>query len=352
MVLNARDLRLLLHQLLYGREFFPVVPALIDRLTRDEIDTLPLWYELGIEMRVQGLSFPAYYLTLAAEESAGNMPADAELAVFDTDAAVLGRLRGTDASAGAPAISTAGVTSPTLLFSGLLDPIAAPAYARDIASTMPAARLAIFADVGHAVSMSMPCAGDMIAGFLRDPATASDCGAVRVPPRFAVGHRDFDGLALLAQRVMLPRSMMPLAPLGYVLAALSALAAVFLGRVLILLAASFRHSEKRDSVGPLSATTGWGAFFCALVLSVWVGVLAAVMNGPHPVALLVGIPEMAVWPLRISTVLVCVVTVWMLMRIRCEWRGQRLIRRMTFAMSLTANLVLLAFLTGYGLAWV
>lgn len=345
LVLNPRDLRLLLHQLLYGREFSPAVPALIDALARGHAGTLPLWFELGVEMRVEGIGLPAYYLTLAGEEPAIPMRVDADLAFFDSDADVFARIRGARGRASPPALTARGIGVPTLLFSGRNDPIAAPAYAQEIAAAIPGAHLLRFPDSGHAVTFSAPCAGQAIADFLRDPARTPECAETAAAMRFIVDHVDHDGLARLVQGILLPRSMWPLAPLGYAVVAL-------LSTTLAALAAfALRLRQRAPATPPVSHMTALGALAGMLVPACWGAMLASVLTGPHPAMLLVGLPGEAVWPLRIVFLLLCLITVGMLSRAGGEWRCQRTMRRASFVAVLSANLVLMAFLAGHDLAW-
>ena len=345
LVLNARDLRLLLHQLLYGREFSPVVPALIDALARGRADTLPLWFELGVQMRVEGIGLPAYYTTLAGEEPAAPMRKDADLAFFDSDAAVLARIRGARGPASPPAFTARGIDVPTLLFSGHNDPITAPAYAQEIASAIPGAHLLRFPDSGHAVTFSAPCTGQAMADFLRHPERTPACAQTRAAMRFVVDHVDHDGVTRLAQRIVLPRDLWPLAPLGCAIV-------VLLGIALVALATGALRLRRRPaSTPPVSRTTCLAALAGALVLLCWAAVLATVLSGPHPAMLLVGLPIEAVWPLRIAFLLLCLGIACMLGRAMGEWRGQRVMRRATFIAVLSANFLLLSFLVGHGLAW-
>jgi pimeloyl-ACP methyl ester carboxylesterase len=365
MVLNARDLRLMLHQLMYGREFIPVLPALIDMLSRDKLDDFPLLFEIAVAMRIENMSFPAYYLTLSGEDGTRRPLKAAELAVFDSDPVVFERLRKLAASAPQPPLALERIAMPVLLLSGAKDPITAPAYARNLASTLAQARLLAFADSGHALSFSESCATEAIARFLRaaerpDAAMGADLGCVGLDaaPKFVVDHLDNPNLTHLIQRMLLARSIAPLAPLGVVVLCLALLAALFAYGVARKVWRWIRKKPAHGVQFPLSAVTCIGACASAALLTVWCIVLIAIITGPQPAVLLVGIPAFAVWPLRIAFLVLSGALLFMLLNARTQWRStgrsQRtptFLNRASFAIALCASGVLTTFMLLNRIAW-
>ena len=77
---------------------------------------------------------------------------------------------------------------PTLILSGMLDPVTPPWIARELAELLPNALPRIYPDAGHAVLPVNDCAWRDVARFLRGaeaPATES-CAAANPPVRFAL----------------------------------------------------------------------------------------------------------------------------------------------------------------------
>lgn len=354
LTLNARDLRLLLHQAMYGRELLPVIPAWIDQIERGRIETLPLWFELCLEMRVEQLGFAAYYLTLAAEETAVGA-GEGDLAFFDADLPLLARLRAMQAtSTVSPGISIdlGTVKAPVLLLSGRYDPIASPTYARDIAAALPGARLLSFPDVGHAVGVSVPSAGAAMVTFVRDPAAvaADDPSGGARRPAFATDQVESDYVARLLQKVMLPRSLMPLAPLGYAVAAYLLLAVILLASCGLRLLRRLR-GKPRNHPWPVSGMSMLAVLAGLLVLGLWAGMMAVAVTGPAPAVLLIGIPAGWVWPLRIAAMAFMFTTLWQMASAPREWRNRTRRHRIVWVLALSANVALLYMLFANGLAW-
>lgn len=357
---NARDVRLLLHQLMYGKAFIPILPAAIDALAKGDAAALPLLFEVSVGMRVDGLNFASYYLTLAEDEPP--MPSDpdvhggeGDLAFFDTDPAVIASVRG-QRSTRAPLASYAGIHAPTLLLVGRLDPIAAPEYGRAIAGALRRTQVVEFTGLGHAVSFSEPCTQALIAAFMRSPGTAvrnPGCPA-KAPIPFASDIVPSGGLRDLAQRVMFARSMMPLAPASaaiglYLLVAGLLLLSALLALSRILSRTSTPHTQR--GANPLRRTSLAGGAISVLVVLAWLATLAVIFTGSTAAAVVFGVPAWAALTLTFAFMLLSATTLYMAIAGIRQWRGvqSRPRDRVRFVLLLLANGLLIGFLLVNGL---
>ncbi len=354
---NPRDLRLLLHQMLYGKEFVPVVPALIDALAnRRDPSALALLFEVGVGMRADSLDFAVYYLTLAEHEPASGAEArdsGSGLAVFDTDPLLFLRVRAAGVRALAPVAQAAGTTlqAPVLVLDGGFDPIAAPAYASAVVASSAQARRVSFSATGHGVSFAEPCTQALIAGYLADPSAplAAGCPGTAVAESFASDFVPASGLRELAQAVLLQRSLLPLAGLAAALGLYVAAASSF-----PLLGVLRRRSvAERSTARPLRRGALAGLAMAAGALAVWSLVLYRLATGPMPALALFGLPTAEAGWWRWSVLALAVAALALCACGLRHWRSAGTARRdrLRLALVLAGHLVLLGFLVVHGLAW-
>lgn len=81
---------------------------------------------------------------------------------------------------------------PALFLAGSYDPATPPGLARRAAEHLGRSHVVEFANVGHGVLFSHPCASDVLAGFLADPAARPDppCLKAVAPPDFSEPRED------------------------------------------------------------------------------------------------------------------------------------------------------------------
>jgi pimeloyl-ACP methyl ester carboxylesterase len=169
--LDAHDFALLVQQLMYGKDFIPVLPLLFAQLRGGDSGAAPLLYEIAIGMRTRSLNFGTYYLALLNDEAqpagAAATPAARgdELLFFRDDMAALAGLGPVvSPPAGPPAYA-----GPVQIVAGGLDPVTAPRYGRQLAERGGVGgnnpRYMEMAGVGHTPTLADACAGPAVAAF-------------------------------------------------------------------------------------------------------------------------------------------------------------------------------------------
>ncbi len=351
--LNARDLRLLIHQLLYGKEFIAAVPMLIHRLARqNDVEALPLLLDIGIGMRINSLDFAVYYLTLAPTEQAP-MVASAEhrgLAFFDTDPSLfaLAREAGVVARADhAPAVKRAQ----TLVLSGGMDPIASPQYG-DRIEEEGAGKRVLFSGAGHGVSAAVPCTGKLIAGFIANPEAAlpGGCPGQGNQMGFITNVALTSGIRDIAQQVTFQRSFVAVMPLAISLALYAATI------VVLALSVAMRFRARRASGPHRSGTRSPIVVHLALglgLITAWTLALYQMVTGPVPAIVVFGVPPLTGILLTLAFLAVACGLALALYRYGVQGRFRRLgwLDGILLSAVMLGNAVLLGFLLRNGLAW-
>lgn len=351
--LNARDLRLLIHQLLYGREFIAAIPMLIHRLARqNDIEALPLLLDIGIGMRVNSLDFAVYYLTLAPTEQAPMVVSSEHggLAFFDTDPSLFALAREAGGVAPVDPVPDAKHAK-TLVLSGGMDPIASPRYGDHIAAAVAGKRV-LYSGAGHGVSAAVPCAEALIAGFIAHPEASlpRSCIGQGNQVGFVTDVVPTSGIRDVAQQVTFQRSFAPLAPLATSMVLYATTAAVLALSVVV------RFRARRVG-GPNQSGTRWSVI-AQLVLgfglvTAWVLALYQMVTGPMPAILVFGVPPLTGIVLTFAFLAVACGLVITLYRHGIQARFLRLswLDRVLLSAVVLGNVVLLDFLLRNGLAW-
>lgn len=352
--LNARDLRLLIHQLLYGKEFIAAVPMLIHRLAREnDLEALPLLLDIGIGMRVNSLDFAVYYLTLAPTEQAP-MATSAEhggLAFFDTDPSLFAMAR--EAGVVAPSDhAPAAMRARPLVLSGGMDPIASPHYGDRIAEAAAGKRL-LFSGAGHGVSATVPCTGTLIAGFIANPEAAlpSGCPGQADEIGFITDVALTSGIRDIAQRVTFQRSFVAVMPLAISMALYAATA------VALALSAAMRFRARRASGPHRSGTRSPIVIHLALGLGLtaaWALAIYQMVTGPAPAIVVFGVPPLTGILLTLAFLAVACGLALALYRYGVQGRFRQLgwLDGVFLSAVMLGNAVLLGFLLRNGLAWI
>ncbi len=351
--LNARDLRLLIHQLLYGKEFIAAVPMLIHRLARqNDVEALPLLLDIGIGMRINSLDFAVYYLTLAPTEQAP-MVASAEhrgLAFFDTDPSLFALAR--EAGVVAPADHAPAVKrAQTLVLSGGMDPIASPQYG-DRIEEEGAGKRVLFSGAGHGVSAAVPCTGKLIAGFIANPEAAlpGGCPGQGNQMGFITNVALTSGIRDIAQQVTFQRSFVAVMPLAISLALYAATI------VVLALSVAMRFRARRASGPHRSGTRSPIVVHLALglgLITAWTLALYQMVTGPVPAIVVFGVPPLTGILLTLAFLAVACGLALALYRYGVQGRFRRLgwLDGILLSAVMLGNAVLLGFLLRNGLAW-
>ncbi|QGZ37693.1 alpha/beta hydrolase family protein [Pseudoduganella flava] len=300
--LDRHDFALLVQQLMYGKEFLPVLPPLFEALRRGDSGAVRLLYEVAVGMRVRSLDFGAYYLALLNDE-AGRVPpsagADDDLLFFRQDLAALTAL-----APPAPPHRGTPLAGPVAVVAGRFDPITAPAYGQRLEAAGTHVSYHEFAGAGHTPTLADPCMLPAVARFFAGGALAPAAGCLAAIPG-AAWSGPLHAAAWprqLIEPVVVQRSFMPLAWLGG-LAALYAL-----GLVWLAVRAVGRLRRRREGTPP--APVPPSALRRAAQLSIGAGALALLgaaglvgvtLAGPAPALLLFGLAAPA--PLVLATAL-------------------------------------------------
>jgi pimeloyl-ACP methyl ester carboxylesterase len=240
---------------------------------------------------------------------------------------------------------------PVLLFTGRLDPVTPPAYARLAAGTLQNARVVEVPGAGHGESPRHDCTQRLTREFLVDPAAPLDvaCADSIQPPPFVTDVRLTPGVARIA-------SMFTPASSPVVLGGVAAPLLVLLSAVLVSPAAGLwtrvrrrprpavSLMERRARLGALGVATLSLAFLAALAFTVSRTV------GQNPFVLALGLPASAA-PLLLVPWLLSAGSVWLVVTAALAWRRSDWTRwgRIHFTLVAAASVLVSAALFVLGL---
>ena len=185
-LLNGDSLIGLTFQLLYGAEFIPALPKMINDVSEGNYSAAINILPLLVFDRTFGQGM--YFSVLCAEDSDfevddvrldGVRPQFTEHAAIETqtllDVCEAWNVPELDAVVDAPVTSNV----PTLLLSGRFDPITPPSFAERAAETLSNSTFYTFPKGAHGAAMGEDDCGNAIAAdFLRDPATRPDASCL------------------------------------------------------------------------------------------------------------------------------------------------------------------------------
>ncbi|AZI44075.1 alpha/beta hydrolase [Deinococcus psychrotolerans] len=193
--LNTANFGNLLTLFLYSTALTPSLPAFIDTVDKGHYESLPGLFEvlqalgalntLGMQFAV-GCNEVVPYGQPKDQVSTG--ATRVMTAVFDKALGMYSAACVGFTWARLPATLRQPVDSnvPTLMLSGLFDPVTPPAYAREVAAHLSQAQLVEFVDGAHGqldLSGSHACANDLMTSFITDPLTRvkPDCASIPRP---------------------------------------------------------------------------------------------------------------------------------------------------------------------------
>lgn len=226
--IDDHDFALLVQQLMYGKDFIPVLPVLFANVLKGDNGAVGVLYAYAIGMHVRSLNFGVYYLALLSDEPqrsagrAGLAPHDDELLFFRHDMEALAGLAGAGPSAPAPT-RPPGFAGPVQVVAGSLDPITAPRYGRALAAQGNGAqsnvRYTEVAGVGHTPTLAAACAGPAVAAFFAggEFTIAPGCFAGATPGYWTGDLYPAAWPRSLIESVFVSRSLLPLAGFAAVL---------------------------------------------------------------------------------------------------------------------------------------
>ncbi|MGE3284550.1 MAG: alpha/beta fold hydrolase [Pseudonocardia sp.] len=329
--MRGEDLLGVVFQALYPASLVRVLPLLLDAVQREDYTALGEVASLFLFDRstAQGM-----YLSVLCAEDGDLDPAAVPSAGLRPEVAAFGREGVADQAAGCaawdvPAVPGAddAVTSdvPTLLLSGRFDPVTPAANAALAARTLRGARSYTFPTTGHGAFGSDPCAEEIVASFLEDPAGQPRDGCLE-----ALGGPDFYTAEDVVELPALPKV---LAASGTTLVQV----AVFGGALLALLSAWFLlplawllgQLRGRPRPGPrawLARAVPWLVLADGLViLTFTVGLGVAVYSAfdTDQALLLLGLPSGWAWVLAfagLAMVLGVLVALGVILGLRGGWR--------------------------------
>jgi pimeloyl-ACP methyl ester carboxylesterase len=169
--LTGDDVATLIGEALRETEVVPIVPALVDGLANGDYTLLrPLVDQAGGALTSH--EWGEYYAVQCQDEAPSNTFADKRLITVAADAAVCAQWR---LAGSRPENAT--TEAPVLVLGGQYDPTTPPEAARAAIQTLPNARFAEFAGVGHGVFLASACGRETVTAFLNDPGSASPCDA-------------------------------------------------------------------------------------------------------------------------------------------------------------------------------
>ncbi|MGD9531703.1 alpha/beta fold hydrolase [Pseudonocardia sp.] len=329
--MRGEDLLGVVFQALYPASLVRALPLLLGAVQRDDYTALGEVASLFLFDRstAQGM-----YLSVLCAEDGDLDPDAAPTAGLRPEVAAFGREGVTNQAAGCaawdvPAARGADdpVTSdvPTLLLSGRFDPITPAGNAALAAGTLERSRSYTFPTTGHGAFGSDPCAEEIVASFLEDPA-----GQPRDACLEALGGPDFYTADDVVELPALPKV---LAASGTTLVQVG----VFAGALLVLLSAWFLlplawllgqlRGERRP--GPrawLARAVPWLVLADGLVIvtfAVALGVAVYSAFGTDEALLLLGLPSGWAWVLVlpvVAMVLGVLVALGVILGLRGGWR--------------------------------
>ncbi len=192
-VFDGDTLQGTLFQMIYATELVPLLPAAIDAVAHENYTFFSKL--MPVFLFDDTISTGMYYSVLCAEDAdydANAIKVDDLRPIFAKDARddaaytqeVCSRwgVKDLGPSVDAPVDSPI----PTLLFSGRFDPITPPAYAAEVAKSLPDSYIFTFPNTGHGALNSIDCARSIAESFWDDPSRApeSSCTATLAPPTF------------------------------------------------------------------------------------------------------------------------------------------------------------------------
>ncbi len=188
--LTGDDLLDVMFQYLYQTDFIPVLPKLIDDISRGDYaflaNTLPLF------LFDRTFSMGMYHSVLCAEDAdfglsdvtmTGVRPQFSESAQAQTEAFLDVCAQWNVPPLGPLLDEPVRSDIPTLLFSGRFDPITPPTYAAEAARTLPRSYSYTFPVNGHGTALpGTPCTNQIITAFLTNPTVEPNAACVEALP--------------------------------------------------------------------------------------------------------------------------------------------------------------------------
>lgn len=296
---NAEDAAVTLHQLLYGREQFAVLPLFVSELRSrnpafgralmDAITARATRIARGGNLAVECYERGPFASLARARALVADAPGLArDLSYFEADYAICAEWSANHA----PASQAEAVASdvPALVLAGDWDPITPPAHGELTASTLGHVQRFLFPYVGHGAHFSGECGAQLVARFIDDPSTPLDgrCAALIEAPRFVTEVVRSPGVYWWAKDLFAaPR---PTAQVGFAALAL-VMASAFAGWPLAALTRRLRRSAL-----PPGARTRVLAWLAAVgALAFWGGLASVVARVVQetPLLLTIGLPASA-----------------------------------------------------------
>lgn len=223
--LTGDDVASVIGEALRETEAIPLIPAIVESMADGRTDVLQPLVDAAagnLGSRDWGL----YYAVQCQDEVPFNAFADPgrpRLFTSVADAAVCAAWNLPDGSD-----EGAVTAAPVLIVGGQYDPATPPETARYVAQSLPHARFAEFAGVGHAVFLASECGRRTIAAFLDHPRASGPCDPAKAPAPFARSgdlHLTSAGYTVIGSPVLLtPPALFAIATAVQFLAGLVALA--------------------------------------------------------------------------------------------------------------------------------
>ncbi len=296
---NAQDAAIVLHQLLYGREQFAVLPLLVSELRArnaglrralvDANTARATRISRGGNLAVECYERSPFASLARARALVAAAPGLArDFSYFEADYALCAAWSDNKA----PASQAEAVVSdvPALVLEGDWDPITPPAHGELTAATLGRSQRFLFPYVGHGAFFSGDCGAQLVARFVDAPAAPLDgaCTAQITPPRFVTDVVQSAGTYWWAKDLFAaprPGVQAGFAALGVVLAS------AFAGWPIAALARRWRGRAQRP--GARTRVLAWFAAACALAFWGGLAALVARVAEEMPLLLTIGLPGAA-----------------------------------------------------------
>jgi pimeloyl-ACP methyl ester carboxylesterase len=361
LVVNPQDFLIIFRQLMYGRDFLPILPLLIDEMKKGNVEPLALLFDLVLANQARAVNFATYYMVLGKEElsvkggerfhqqteQSSIMPG---VTLFKSDFILYEQAR---EFFGEPEIKIkVNVMAPTLIMSGSYDPMTPPAYAENLAKRIPSSTYFEFGDIGHSPSFTGGCPRKIVNEFFKTGTSqpSYDCVKEQLPVNFVTGLLLNNGLLDLVKNIRYKKNKLPI----FFLLAMAAiyLLSIFwcLWRLIITLILNKKARSRfdNDRKANLLFFSGLALAFSVLGVLGWIFVQGVQSYGFA--SLLFGLSPYA-WTMVPALFLLMAVTILMMHYARKAWinKSWKLSGRIYFTGVLLANAGLLSFLARWGL---
>ena len=370
LILNAHNFIFLLQQLLYSKEFLPILPLLVSQAHEGNYQQIAFIYDLLVTGQANVINFATYYAVLGKEElpftniglfqrgddELTSLPA---LAFFEADIAFYHEFKAlfNQKSALLTKQVIQGILTDSLVMAGSFDPMTPAQYGKALSELLPNATYHEFASAGHGVTFSDRCAKRILTDFIAGPPTnlAKNCIDKQKSSPFATTIYESKGLFQLINSLYYDGVGAVILPGAAVSLLLIVILLVVL-RFIVTIIRKLLQRKRQPSPNALPTAvkiTSAYLLLAGVVTALAITVLA--MFGMKTMgfsSLLYGWPKQVVFlvPILIVT---CISLIYIAKALAISWVNLQwtLSGRIYVSAVFVSNVILILFLLQWGLLW-